>query len=199
MMRTSKTRLLAAVAGLALLGAGTAFAQSAPDTQTRVIQVPKGAVVLVLPPGTMFPGAAMPGMVTAGPAIDAGFPFATMPDAAAMVRQMDQMMVQMQHFFAQPPFAAPDRTIAAALRRAPFDGTMRSVVVTSFSNGQGSCTQSVTYAGNGAAPKVEVRSTGDAACGPLHAVPAAAPAAKTPHLWNVEYHGAPVAAPRLQG
>ncbi len=84
-MRSPRTILFGAVAGLALLGAGTAFAQSGASAETRVIQVPKGAVVLVLPPGTLLPaGAMMP-----GPAFDPGFPFVQMPDTSVLVRQMD--------------------------------------------------------------------------------------------------------------
>jgi len=186
-MLNPRTMLLGAAGALAVLGAGTAFAQSGADTETRVIQVPKGAVVLVLPPGTLVP-ATMPGA-----AIEAGLPFAAMPDAAALMRQMDQMMGRMQRVFANPALAAPDPTVAAALRQAP--GTMHSVVVTSVSNGRGTCTQTVTYAGDGSAPKVEVKATGDAACAPMQAAPVSSPGTQTPNVLRIDDRAAPVSAP----
>ena len=133
-MRKPRAMLLGALAGLALLGAGTAFAQSGADTETRVIQVPKGAVVLVLPPGTLVPGA-MPGPAFTGP------------------YQLQQV-----------------------------SGDIHSVVVTSVSNGHGTCTRTVTSTGDAAALKVEVKTTGDAAaCGTLHVAPMSSPGARDPH------------------
>jgi hypothetical protein len=198
-MRSTRTALLGAVAAIALLGAGTAFAQSGANAETRVIQVPKGAVVLVLPPGTIFPSAGMFGLPAQGPAVDAGFPFAAMPDAARLIRQMNdqmnEMMSRMQRAFAAPAFTAPDRTIEATL---PAGGNVQSVVVTSFSDGHGTCTQRITYAGNGAAPKVEVSSTGNASCPPMHTAPVASPGSPTTQTWSVTYPAKPLTG-QIQG
>jgi len=163
-MRSPRTILLGAVAGLALLGAGTAFAQNVSSAETRVIQVPKGAVVLVLPPD------ALP-----GPTFAAGFPFAQMPDTDALVRQMDQMMDRMQHIFADPAFTGPYQVQQAG-------GDVHGVVVTSFSNGHGTCTRTVTYTGDAAAPKIEVKTTGDASCDSPQAAPLSLPGIRSPHL-----------------
>jgi hypothetical protein len=195
-----RTALLGAVAAAALLGGvGAASAQSNtlgnPANETRVIQVPRGAVVLVLQPGAMsaMPMSAMPMM-----------PFPAMPDPVAMLRQMDAQMARMNQMmevseraFADPAFLAPDRTIEAALQGMPVAGPgMRGVVVTSFSDGHGTCTRRVTYGGDGAAPKIEVSATGDASCGPAGSLPgatrpAAAPDIQTPQpaaprTWRVE-------------
>ncbi len=171
-MPSPRTVFLAAVAGLALLGAGTAFAQSDSSTETRVIQVPKGAVVLVLPPGTLVPPAAMP-----GPVFGLGFPFVQMPDTAALVRQqMDQMTSRMQHLFTDPAFTGPHQVVQVG-------GDVNSIVVTSFSNGHGTCTRIVTSTGDVAAPKVEVRTTGDAAaCDTAHVAPTSSPGVRNPHV-----------------
>ncbi len=203
-MRMVRTALLGAVAAAALIGGvGAASAQSNPGgnpaNETRVIQVPKGAVVLVLQPGAMsaMPMSAMPMM-----------PFPAMPDPVAMLRRMDaqmdaqmarmnQLMEVSERAFADPAFLAPDRTIEAAMHELPMTGAgMRGVVVTSFSDGHGTCTRRVTYGGDGATPKIEVSATGDASCGPAGSLPgatrpAASPDIQTPQpaaprTWRVE-------------
>jgi len=97
-----------------------------------------------------------------------------------MDQQMDQMMADMQRGFA---------TQEAALRSLPqAEGGVTSVVVTSVTNGHGTCTQRVTYAGNGAPPVVQVSSTGDAcaSAGMPAATPGTqAPASGAPHLIQV--------------
>jgi hypothetical protein len=160
-MHASRTAAIGAVASAALVASVAAgFAQS-PSAQgkMRMIDVPPGAVVLVLPAGTAAP-------------TDVAFPFPDMPSPVAMIRQMDQMMANMQRAFADP----------AAM------GQVAGVVVTSFSNGHGTCTQRVTYGGNGAAPVVQVSSTGDGCAGagmPAAAPPVQAPPHETPHLIEV--------------
>jgi hypothetical protein len=80
--------------------------------------------------------------------------------------------------------ADPLRMIEAAFGQgAALPPGAAQVVVTSFSNGHGSCSQTVTYSysGRGAAPKVAVQRIGDA-CGALpqaglRSIPAAAPQA----------------------
>jgi len=187
-MRASRTLVIGAVASAALIGSVAAgFAQSPSAQGRRLIEVPPGAVVLVLP--------------ATGP-LDAAFPFPDMPSPAAMIRQMDQMMADMQRSFGSPAWIDPNRTIDAALRDMPqANGAVSGMVVTSFSDGHGTCTQRVTYTGNGAAQTVQVSSTGDA-CGSA-GMPAAGPGVgapeimapnhAAPHLIQVQNHSRPVA------
>ncbi len=208
-MRASRTALLGAAASAALLaGAATGFAQAPQNGQQygqqtgRVITVPPGAVVLVLPAGSV--------PVVAPPMAPEGvLSFPDMPSPVAMIRQMDQqmdrMVADMQRSFAAaapgsawgPAWLDPDRTIDAAMRDMPATGgTVQGVVVTMISNGHGTCTQRITYAGNGAAPVVHVASTGNG-CGDVGVpgsapVPAAQPelrapaTAPMPHLIEVK-------------
>ena len=64
----------------------------------------------------------------------------------------------------------------------PTGGAYTRVVVTSVTNSHGTCTQRITYTGNGAPPKVQVSSTGDACAnaGTDGATPAALPEVRTP-------------------
>lgn len=180
-MRKLRNVLLGAVASVALLaGASAAYAQSGP--QTRTIEVPAGAVVIVLPQG----GAMDAAFPAGSPSLDAAFPLGGMADMAAMMRHMAAMMNQSDAIFHEPMGMDPDRLMQAAMRdmtQGMANGTMRSVVVTSFSDGRGSCTRRVVYDGSGA-PKVQVSATGDASCGPLASPnatrPAAAPRIETP-------------------
>lgn len=160
-MQKSKIAVLGVVASLAL--AGGAFAQSRTAQRGQVIEVPPGAVVLVLPGGVMR---AMP---MAAPMMDTAFPF-----PVDMMRQMDEMMANAQRVFASPSWANPDQTIEAAMRGMPQAGAgVSGVVITSFSDGHSTCTRRVTYMGNGAAPKVEVSATGGGCAGA--GIPAATP------------------------
>ena len=172
-MRVTSLAAIGAAIGLTV-AAGSAGAQSPTTRTVRTVQVPADAVVLVLP--------GMPPGVMAVPAqrLEAGLPIAMTPTGMAGLdaafRQMDaqldaQIDAQMDRMMAMATsgFAvrSPDRMIPAALGNAPLHGS--SVVVTSFSDGRHSCTQRMTYAGNGAAPVVQT--SGDA-CG---AVPAGLP------------------------
>jgi hypothetical protein len=185
-MSAPRSALIGAMASAALL-AGTAagFAQNSAPEGSRLIAVPPGAVVLVLPAGAV-----------AGPAQDVAFPFPDMPPPFAMMRQMDQMMADMQHDFALQ---------AAALRDAPegalrqVGGPVAGVVVTSFSDGHGTCTQRITYRGDGSAPVVQVSSTGGNACAGA-GLPAGGPAIQAPdhappHLIQVRDHARPAPPP----
>jgi hypothetical protein len=187
-MKASRTALIGAVASVALLGTAAAgFAQAPPGQQARMIAVPPGAVVLVLPAGSM-----------AATTLDTGFPFPDMPSPVAMIRQMDQMMADMQRSFANPAWLDPSRTVDAALHGLPqTGGAVAGVVVTSFSNGHGTCTQRITYRGDGTAPVVQVASTGDACASA--GLPATAPDVEVPtthgapHLIQVQDHTRPAA------
>jgi len=134
--------------GVALAAACVAHAQS-----VQMISVGPG-VVLVVPAGTAAPSAAVP-----------------MPDAMAMMQQMDAQMDAMMQAQLQQ---------AAAMPAA--NGSYSGVVVTSFSDGQHSCTERVVYPGNGAPAQVQISETGNA-CGGLGvqgAQPASAPVRAVP-------------------
>lgn len=190
MMKASRNALIGAAASVALLGTAAAgFAQSPSSQQGRMIAVPPGAVVLVLPAGAVQ-----------APAFDTAFPFADMPSPVAMIRQMDQMMADMQRSFANPGWLDPNRTIEAAMQGLPqTGGPVAGVVVTSFSDGHGTCTQRITYKGDGSAPVVQVSSTGDAcASAGVPTAPTAAPEVQTPshappHLIQVRDNTHPAA------
>jgi hypothetical protein len=172
MMKASRNALIGAVASVALLGTAAAgFAQSPLPQPGRVIAVPPGAVVLVLPAGAVQ-----------APAFDTAFPFPDMPSPVAMIRQMDQMMANMQRGFANTGWLDPNRTIEAAMPGMPQPGgAVAGVVVTSFSDGHGICTQRITYKGDGSAPVVQVSSTGDACASAGAPVsPSAAPEVQMP-------------------
>ncbi len=167
-MRKSTSVVLAALGLVAggLAGAGSALAQGSPPRQDRLIQVPLGAVVLVLPAGEPF--GSMP-----QPIFDAGGGFPAMPSPVAMMREMEQMMANVQRAFANSDWAnsnwansnwaEQNRAMEVAI---PQDGgQVRTVVVTSFTDSNGTCTQRIVYAGNGAAPKVDVSSTRNACAG----------------------------------
>jgi hypothetical protein len=152
-----KVSRIAAVASVALLGTAVAgFAQSPAPQGSGTIEVPPGAVVLLLP---------------------------DMPSPVAMIRQMDQMMANMQRSFAMQDAAMRDSLQTG--------GSMTGVVVTSFSNGHGTCTRRITYGGNGAPPVVQVSSTGDACASaglPATAPEIQAPKPAAPRLIEVQNH-----------
>jgi hypothetical protein len=165
-MQTPRIAIVGAAASLALLGGVTAaFAAGPPGWATRFIEVPPGAVVLVLPAGMASPPQTM---------IDAGIPV-----PMTLFQQVNQIMADAQRAFTEPSWIARDRTIDAAWRQMPqMRGPVSGVIVTSFFNGHGTCTQRVTYSGSAVAPKVDVRSTGNA-CDDA-GMPAAMPAVQTP-------------------
>lgn len=187
----TKLAIAGAAAALALIGGVGIAAAQPPSRANRVIEVRPGAVVLVLPAGSM------PAMAWSGPMVDAAFPLPIMPDASRVIRQMDQMMLDAQRAFASPAWTDPARIIEAAMRRMPAaQGPVSGVIVTSFSDGRGTCTQRLVYSGNGAAPKVNVSSAGNACASIGH--PVDLPTARQPQrsapphtLW-VENHARPI-------
>jgi hypothetical protein len=186
----------AAFAGLAALGlccaASTAIAQS--PTRERVIEVRPGTTVIIVPAGASLNAAPV------GAMFDSAFPAPAMPDPAAMFREVDAMMNRMERAFAMPAWTDPARTWQAGMHTFPAGEGLAGVVVTSVSDGRGTCTQRITYRGNGAAPIVNVSGTGGA-CAALGApagsrelsVPAVSPRlpepAAPPHAvrtWEVQ-------------
>jgi hypothetical protein len=173
------TKVGAVAAALALVGgAGAALAQSAASQHGRTIEVPPGAVVIVLPGPAVTGSAAWPGFSGDG----VSMPVVAGP--AALMRQMDaeisQMMEDMQRAFGrgwtapgwgapgwiEPGRANPDRLIEAAMRPMPgTGGPVSGVMVTTCSDGRNSCTQRVVYSGTGRAPTVQVSSTGNGCAG----------------------------------
>jgi hypothetical protein len=189
MRKTIPVLLASAAVALPLALAGAA--RAAPLPREMVLYDASGTPVAILRPITGAesrqvdapdPAFAMLRQIQAAMQPDAFFPADLLARQDAMLRQAMQAMERL----AAAPMPAPgmpgmiEAALGAALGTAP--GTASQVVVTSFSAGNGTCSQTVTYAypGNGAAPWIAVRSTGDA-CGtmaaPTQPVPAAAPAA----------------------
>jgi hypothetical protein len=193
-MTASSTALRAGVAAVALVGSvAAAMAQSSATERQRLIEVPPGATVIVLPAGVA---------PMAGAPIAAGFPFVEIPSPESMIRQIDHLMAELQDSVPAPArfgAASPTGFPGMALPQGPVSG----VVVTSYSDGHGTCTQRVTYSGNGSAPVVHVSSIGNACSSlngpvPTTSVPAAdpnnmAPARGAPHLIQVRDNRRPVA------
>jgi hypothetical protein len=187
-MKASRTALVATVAATALVGsvavamAQSSMAQSSVVARQRVIEVPPGATVIVLPAGVS---------ATAGDTAETGFPLADMPSPVSMIRQIDDMMAALQNSFTAPAWFGSGPLTQAGFPAPPVpQGPVSGVVVTSYSDGHGVCTQRITYAGNGSAPVVHVSDAGNACSGldlprPASAVPAAAPDRIAPP------HGAP--------
>ena len=195
-MKASRGALVGALASAALLGSVAAgFAQSPSAQHGRLIEVPPGAVLIVLPAG----GAPVT-TISVTPCADE-FAFPAMPSAAAMIHEMDQMMADMQRAFLPPAWFSPDRVIEAATRGLPsVSGPFASVVVTTFSDGRGTCTERVIYDGHGAAPKMQVASSGTA-CAAV-GLPAQQPGtplqqAAPQHLFQVKAVHPAAPAPRL--
>lgn len=161
MLKSPSLRLLAAAGAALLAGAGLANAQSVAPPGSRLVAVPPGAVVFVLP-GIMAPAAFSP--------------FIGFRDPADMLQDVDAMMAEAQRSLALPvPGMAIDAGFAPGAEGRALPPGVTSVMVTTFSSGQGSCTRQVTTTGTGAAPKVDIRMTGNAC--PTDATQAAAPVA----------------------
>jgi hypothetical protein len=115
-----------------------------------------------------------------------------------MIADMDQLMSM--------PMPDPQQMIRSVMSGMPQVAPGSSVVMTSISTGNGTCSQTITYSdpGNGSAPVTKVSQSGDA-CGALHSsapigvtqtLPApAAPQPVAPRhdrLWSVGYPPHPV-------
>jgi hypothetical protein len=186
-MPASRTALFGALASAALLaGTVAAFAQNRSPQADRLIAVPPGAVVLVLPAGA--------GAVPVPAAEAVALPFPDMPSPFAMMRQMDQMMAEMQHDVALQAAALRDMQAGGL---PAMGGPVAGVVVTSFSDGHGTCTRRITYRGDGSAPVVQVSASGAAACAgaglPVGAPAIQAPDRASPHLIQVRNQTRPAA------
>ncbi len=196
-MRLRKT-LLAAGLTLPLLALG-ATAQAGSPRAERTIQVPPGAVVLILP------NAAAGFVAPAAPVVEQpiGFPAARIMAAQeAMLRRMTQQMRMLDRLTLAMP--DPSQVIRAALgdapmqRLAPSGGVVTTIISSGISSGRGVCREMITYRSTqpGAQPQVHVVRSGDA-CGALHGtaptgvtepMPRPAPAPEHgPRLWTIDF------------
>jgi hypothetical protein len=184
--------LLGTCLALPLAGfAGMAHANSA--RAERIIRVPAGSVVLVLPGAA--PNLALDSAVL--PAFPADFPMLRMMAAQdAMMRQMMQQVRQLDRMTMAMP--DPAQTINAAmagmprLRVAP--GT--SVVTTMVSNGRGVCRETITYriTPNGMQPQAHVVQSGND-CGALTATGPIGATQTLPSVPTPRRYTAPIAVP----
>jgi hypothetical protein len=194
-MKLQRLALFGAALALPAVFAGGSLAQ--PADGARVIQVPPGAMVLVI-------GAPQ------GSSVQAPVVAATAPDAFPMMRLIAQQQAMMQRMMADmdslfPPMPDPMQMVRAAMEAVHQPGVM----TTSIAGGHGVCGESVSYtfSGPGTQPVVHVTRYGDA-CGERApsgaqdvAVPqqVAPPAARQPRVLEIGYppHPVPVgSAPR---
>ena len=151
--------LLGACLALSLAGFGAVAHAQAPQ-QERVIHVPAGAVVLVLPGATD---------VTAP--IAAPAPFGVDFPAVRMIAAQDAMLQHLMHqmqVLDQLMLPLPDPTQAIRSVKDGMPEPGRGVVTTMVSDGRGVCRHTITYSkAVGEKPVVHVAQSGDA-CGPLH-------------------------------
>ena len=176
---------MAAVGALASVAmAGTAIAAT-PAARERVIEVPPGSVVLVLPAPMSMQVPQVQTMLPPIPAartMDIGFPFPPVPSPGAIIREVNALMASTEHMF--------DRAFAPLPAAGP---GVSGVFITSFSDGHGTCTQRVTYTGDNSRPVMKISSTGDACARAGVHVPTTAPVLRprertTPHLIEASAH-----------
>lgn len=199
-MTTFRNALLGTCLALPL-AALAGHAQAAQPHGERVIYVPPGATVVILPgPGAI----AAPNMVNAG-----------MPDAMPMMRLIAQQQAVIQHMIADmnamfQPLPDPGQSLRAAfgpgawlnVSLMPMAG---GVSLMPMAGGHSVCSQriSIVDRGDGSVPVVTTTQSGDA-CGPLSVtrpqsvndVPPAVPAPSQhgPKLLQIGYPPHPVSA-----
>jgi hypothetical protein len=173
----------ASVALPLVLAAGSAAAQSQGG---HYVYVPPGEVAVIVPP------------VAAAPA---DFPVARI--FAQQEAMMRHMMADMDTLLATP-MPDPDQMIRSVMSGMPQVPPGSSLLVTSFSTGNGTCSQTITYdyPANGGQPLVNIRSSGNA-CGRLNPsapitvtqpVPSQRPTIPQTHerLWSIGYPPHPI-------
>jgi hypothetical protein len=169
-MRYVRTALLSAAAVALPLAFAAGATAAQPPRQGMVLYDAAGTPVAILTP--------LPGSAPAVQADDPALPMLREMEAAmttpfggdlqglfaAQEASMRAMQREMQSV-AATAFGGPGQTIEVAMP-PPGNGQVSRIYISSFSSGQGSCSQTLTYAypGNGVAPVVKVHSTGDA-CG----------------------------------
>ena len=173
-MKTLRNTLLGACLMLPLLAA-TGQTQTI-EAGGRTINVPPGAVVLIIPGAS---AAAMPGRPEVAPS-------ANMPIMQLIAQQqaaMQRMMAQMNAMFPMPAMTLPAMPGASQLVRAAFGagGPMLTMA-----GGPGVCSESISIVQHGNGAPVITR-TAAGACG--------APAGGAPHGIDQVRPAAPVAVP----
>jgi hypothetical protein len=162
-------------------------AMAAPPSGGQYIWVPAGDAVVVVPKA---------------PARQIDFPVVDM--FARQEAMMQRMMADMDTMMAMP-MPNPAQMIQSVMQGMPQVAPGSSVVMTSISTGNGTCSQTITYAYpvNGGQPVVKVASTGNA-CGVIHStgpiqatqpMPVPRPVAPRQHerLWTIGYPPHPIA------
>jgi hypothetical protein len=139
----------------ALLAASLLVASPAGAAQPEAghyVWVPAGATVVLVP---------------SAPLTQTEFPVAHM--IAQQQAMMNRMMAEMDSLMANMP--DPQQMIRSAMQGMPQVVPGSGVVVTSISNGSGTCSQTITYgySGNGGQPSVKISSSGNA-CGGAAAI-----------------------------
>jgi hypothetical protein len=154
--------ILSSLAGLALC-AGFAAPAAAASAPTAVYTVPAPAAILVVLPGAM----PLQWRLAPAPALwpSEGIA-ASMPAAVARLIADQEAELARLSAASEALAAAPERIWESMLAEMPRLGPTRAsgVVMTAIATGRGSCSETVTYAypGNGMAPRVTVRKSGNA-------------------------------------
>jgi hypothetical protein len=161
-MWRTRCSMLSSLIGLAFF-AGLAAPAAAAITPLPVYAVPPLPTILVILSGTAPPQWVVAPDSVLPPGADLA---AAMP--AAMARLIADQEADLARFAAaaEALTAAPNRALETALSEMPRlgPGEASGVVMTTAMTGRGSCSETVTYSypGNGAAPRVAVRKTGNA-------------------------------------
>ena len=197
MTRIRSVLLASCLAAPLALAAGPALAQS--PTGGRILSVPPGAVVLVLPAPSMT------AMQAGGAAFSPDMPFARL---IAQQETMMRRMLQDVDAMMAAPFPDPQQLIRAASQGDAPAMPGAGVVMTAISSASGSCSETITYAAsNGGPPQVKVTRTGNACdalpvSGPFGISQTAAPSEPQPvpppqggHLWTIGNQPHPLAGP----
>lgn len=194
-MAKLRNSLLGACLALPLTALGGLALAANPGCAT---QPPDAMTIFLPPPGTTQ-------------ATDDAQAVRLIADANAMFRRMDAeinaVAAQMNALAAMPlELPTPRQVIQAAFGGAPLIRVApgNGVVLTSVSNGRGTCSETITYSftANGRRPIVHVSQNGNA-CGTMnandpaqvqaaepvapHAIQPTIPASSQPHLWQVMY------------
>ncbi len=210
-MRALPTTLLAA--GVIALG-GLAVAAEIRNAHVLTVQLPDGTVEHIhyigdTPPKVSFQSAPA-SMVAFAPMMDPAGPdpaFAQMARMSAAMDQQAAMMLQQAHSLQARALAGPGGLVSVDMSALPPGAQGYSMVSTM--SGSGVCTRSVQYtsAGDGQAPKVLTKTSGDCGAATSTSLPAARPAPmarpapaaspEAPRMTEASYH--PGAGALVQG
>jgi hypothetical protein len=162
-MKPLRNTLLGACLALPLF-AVTGQAQPAPPNGGRVIYVPPGVTVVILPgPGTL----AAPNAANA--AAPEAMSLIAAPEATPLMQMIAQQQAAMQRMIANMNAMFPPMPDPNAMLRAAFGaGGPLGVSIMPLAGGHGVCSQSISIVarGDGSAPIVKTSQSGDA-CGAL--------------------------------